>query len=97
VQVKKLTPLQITTIRSQRTRRSKTTNVGGAAKKECHMPRPVTKVRLKCLEEIPDDKIIPPAAFAPVNFRCNKCHRPMLGSTSLDGACECGGLIEAAP
>ena len=29
--------------------------------------------------------------------RCNRCHRPMLGTTAYDGACACGGLIEAAP
>lgn len=29
--------------------------------------------------------------------RCNRCHRPMKGTTAYDGACECGGLIEAAP
>lgn len=29
--------------------------------------------------------------------RCNRCHRPMTGTTAYDGACECGGLIEAAP
>lgn len=27
-------------------------------------------------------------------MRCNRCHRPMRGSTAYDGACECGGLIE---
>lgn len=27
--------------------------------------------------------------------RCNRCHRPMTGSTAYDGACACGGLIEA--
>lgn len=32
-----------------------------------------------------------------MNMRCNKCHRPMKGSTSYDGACECGGLIELTP
>ena len=30
-------------------------------------------------------------------FRCNKCNRPMKGSTAYDGACECGGLIENEP
>ena len=30
-------------------------------------------------------------------MRCNRCHRPMAGTTAYDGACECGGLIEAAP
>lgn len=30
-------------------------------------------------------------------MRCNRCHRPMAGTTSADGACACGGLIEAAP
>lgn len=30
-------------------------------------------------------------------MRCNRCHRPMSGTTAYDGACECGGLIEAAP
>jgi len=29
--------------------------------------------------------------------RCNRCHRPMGGSTAYDGACKCGGLIEVAP
>jgi hypothetical protein len=28
-------------------------------------------------------------------MRCGKCHRPMAGTTAYDGACECGGLIEA--
>jgi hypothetical protein len=27
-------------------------------------------------------------------LRCNRCHRPMKGTTAYDGACECGGLIE---
>jgi hypothetical protein len=27
-------------------------------------------------------------------YRCNKCHKPMKGSTAYDGACACGGLIE---
>lgn len=27
--------------------------------------------------------------------KCNKCGRPMAGTTAYDGACECGGLIEA--
>lgn len=31
------------------------------------------------------------------NMRCNRCYRPMRGSTAYDGACECGGLIEALP
>lgn len=26
--------------------------------------------------------------------RCNKCHRPMDGTTAADGICYCGGLIE---
>lgn len=30
-------------------------------------------------------------------MRCNKCHRPMKGTTGHDGACACGGLIEADP
>jgi len=30
-------------------------------------------------------------------MRCNKCHRPMAGTTAYDGACACGGLIEATP
>lgn len=30
-------------------------------------------------------------------MRCNRCHRPMRGTTAYDGACECGGLIEADP
>lgn len=30
-------------------------------------------------------------------LRCNKCHRPMAGTTAYDGACGCGGLIERAP
>lgn len=29
--------------------------------------------------------------------RCNRCHRPMPGTTAYDGACACGGLIEATP
>lgn len=28
--------------------------------------------------------------------RCNRCHRTMKGTTAYDGACPCGGLIEAA-
>lgn len=28
-------------------------------------------------------------------MRCNKCKRPMKGLTAYNGACECGGLIEA--
>lgn len=27
---------------------------------------------------------------------CNRCYRPMKGSTAYDGACECGGLITVA-
>jgi len=27
-------------------------------------------------------------------MRCNRCLRPMLGTTAYDGACACGGLIE---
>lgn len=34
--------------------------------------------------------------FIPAPLRCNRCHRPMAGTTAYDGACECGGLIEAA-
>ena len=34
---------------------------------------------------------------APPELRCNRCHRPMKGTTAYDGACGCGGLIEAAP
>lgn len=30
-------------------------------------------------------------------MRCNRCYRPMTGTTAYDGACECGGLIEATP
>lgn len=30
-------------------------------------------------------------------YRCNKCHRPMKGTTAYDGACQCGGLIEGVP
>ena len=30
-------------------------------------------------------------------MRCNRCHRKMRGTTAYDGACACGGLIEAAP
>lgn len=30
-------------------------------------------------------------------MRCNRCHRPMAGTMASDGACECGGLIEATP
>ncbi len=29
--------------------------------------------------------------------RCNRCHRSMKGTTAYDGACECGGMIEAVP
>lgn len=29
-------------------------------------------------------------------LRCNRCHRPMPGTTAYDGACACGGLIEVA-
>ena len=28
-------------------------------------------------------------------MRCNRCLRPMEGTTAYDGACACGGLIEA--
>jgi len=32
------------------------------------------------------------------SLRCNKCgHRAITGTTSHDGACECGGLVEAVP
>lgn len=30
-------------------------------------------------------------------MRCNRCGRAMKGIGYYDGACECGGLIEAAP
>ncbi len=30
-------------------------------------------------------------------MRCNRCYRPMAGTTPADGACACGGLIEASP
>ena len=30
-------------------------------------------------------------------MRCDKCHRVMKGTTAYDGACDCGGLIEATP
>jgi hypothetical protein len=30
-------------------------------------------------------------------MRCNRCHRCMAGTTAYDGACACGGLIEATP
>ncbi len=30
-------------------------------------------------------------------MRCNRCYRPMLGTTAYDGACACFGLIEADP
>jgi hypothetical protein len=30
-------------------------------------------------------------------MRCNKCHRPMLGTIAYDGDCGCGGLIERNP
>lgn len=33
---------------------------------------------------------------AATQMRCNRCHRPMLGTTAYDGACACGGLIEAS-
>lgn len=29
-------------------------------------------------------------------FRCNRCKRPMRGTTAYDGACACGGLIESS-
>jgi hypothetical protein len=29
-----------------------------------------------------------------IALHCNRCHRPMTGSTAYDGACQCGGLIE---
>ena len=32
-----------------------------------------------------------------VGYWCNKCHRPMPGTGAYDGACGCGGLIEAVP
>lgn len=32
-----------------------------------------------------------------MDMRCNRCHRPMKGTTAYDGACECGGFIEATP
>jgi hypothetical protein len=32
-----------------------------------------------------------------IALRCNRCHRPMLGSSAYDGACSCGGLIELDP
>lgn len=32
-----------------------------------------------------------------IKYQCNKCHRSMAGTTAYDGACECGGLIEAVP
>ena len=32
---------------------------------------------------------------APPAMRCNKCGRAMAGTTAYDGACACGGLIEA--
>jgi len=28
-------------------------------------------------------------------MRCNRCYRKMKGTTAYDGACACGGLIEA--
>lgn len=36
-------------------------------------------------------------AIKPTPTRCNKCHRDMPGTTAHDGACACGGLIEAKP
>lgn len=36
-------------------------------------------------------------AIKPTPTRCNKCHRDMPGTTASDGACACGGLIEAKP
>lgn len=41
--------------------------------------------------------VIPPPKKEVPSMRCNKCHIPMKGSTAYDGACECGGLIEATP
>jgi hypothetical protein len=32
-----------------------------------------------------------------MKLRCNRCHRPMVGTTAYDGACACGGLIEVDP
>ena len=32
-----------------------------------------------------------------MKMRCNRCHRPMKGTTAYDGSCECGGLIEVDP
>jgi hypothetical protein len=37
------------------------------------------------------------ASANPEPKRCNRCHRAMKGSTAYDGACGCGGLIEAVP
>ena len=30
-------------------------------------------------------------------MRCNRCHTKMRGGSAFDGACKCGGLIEACP
>lgn len=48
-----------------------------------------------CCGRIHEAEAAPPASGAAM--RCNRCHRPMEGTTAYDGACECGGLIEAAP
>ncbi len=29
-----------------------------------------------------------------LHLQCNRCHRPMTGSSVYDGTCKCGGLIE---
>jgi len=39
-------------------------------------------------------KVLGPAEIKTA-MRCNRCHRAMKGTTAYDGACECGGLIEA--
>ncbi len=35
------------------------------------------------------------AQLATRHPRPARCHRPMTGTTAYDGACQCGGLIEA--
>lgn len=37
------------------------------------------------------------ARWRRVALICNRCRRPMRGSTAYDGACRCGGLITVKP
>lgn len=48
--------------------------------------------RLNC--EVMPGFLIPADLTRMIPLECNKCHRPMKGSTAWDGACECGGLIQ---